>query len=83
MIKLKSLSLQVNAFSFNSKITIDAILENKKNNILSIPISMEGGEAIENSIEKLHHFIERGILYFGPTWNHSLDWVSSGYDEDS
>ena len=61
--------------------TIDEILENKKNNILSIPIAMEGGEAIENSIEKLHYFIERGIFYLGPTWNHSLDWVSSGYDE--
>ena len=42
---------------------------------------MEGGEALENNIENLHHFIERGLLYFGPTWNHSLDWVSSGYDE--
>ena len=61
--------------------TIEEILENKKNNILSIPIAIEGGEAIENSIEKLHHFIEKGILYLGPTWNHSLDWVSSGYDE--
>ena len=57
------------------------ILENKKNNILSLPISMEGGEAIENSIENLYHFIGRGMLYFGPTWNHSLDWVSSGFDE--
>ena len=61
--------------------SLSEIVENKKNNILSLPISMEGGEAIENSIENLHHFIERGILYFGPTWNHSLDWVSSGYDE--
>jgi len=61
--------------------SLSDILENKKNNILSIPISMEGGEAIENSIENLHHFISRGMLYFGPTWNHSLDWVSSGYDE--
>ena len=42
---------------------------------------MEGGEAIENSIDKLHHFIKRGMFYFGPTWNHSLDWVSSGCDE--
>ncbi|MDC1296615.1 dipeptidase [Alphaproteobacteria bacterium] len=61
--------------------SLNQIVENKKNKILSIPISIEGGEAIENSIEKLHHFIERGLLYFGPTWNYSLDWVSSGYDE--
>ena len=77
--KIESLSLN------NSNIAIpkslNDIVENKKNNILSIPISLEGGEAIENSIENLHHFIRRGMLYFGPTWNHSLDWVSSGYDE--
>jgi membrane dipeptidase len=61
--------------------SLSEIVENKKNNILSLPISIEGGEAIENSIENLQHFIDRGMLYFGPTWNHSLDWVSSGYDE--
>ena len=61
--------------------SLNDIIDNKKNSILSIPISIEGGEAIENSIENLHHFINRGILYFGPTWNHSLEWVSSGYDE--
>ena len=61
--------------------SLNDILNNKINKILSIPISLEGGEAIENSINKLEHFIERGMLYFGPTWNNSLDWVSSAYDE--
>jgi len=61
--------------------SFEEILQNKRNNVLSIPIAMEGGEAIENSIDKLHHFIKRGMFYFGPTWNHSLDWVSSGFDE--
>ena len=46
-----------------------------------LPISMEGGEGLENDINNLYHFIERGLFYFGPTWNHSLDWVSSNYDE--
>jgi membrane dipeptidase len=77
--KIESLSLHNPLISISK--SINEILENKKNNILSIPISMEGGEAIENSIENLYHFIDRGMLYFGPTWNHSLDWVSSGYDE--
>ena len=67
--------------SVNIPKNLKQILENKKENILSIPISIEGGEAIENSLDKLYHFIERGILYFGPTWNYSLDWVSSGNDE--
>ena len=60
---------------------LDSIINNKSNGVLSVPIGIEGGEAIENSIDNLFHFIERGILYFGPTWNHSLDWVSSGKDE--
>ena len=61
--------------------TLNDITISKKNNQLSIPIAMEGGEALENSLEKLHHFIDRGVFYLGPTWNYSLDWVSSGYDE--
>ena len=77
--KIESLSLHNQAVAIPK--SINEIIENKKKNILSLPISMEGGEAIENSIENLHHFIARGMLYFGPTWNHSLDWVSSGYDE--
>ncbi len=57
------------------------IKEGITNNQLLLPISMEGGEAIENNLNNLYHFIERGLLYLGPTWNHSLDWVSSNYDE--
>ena len=77
---------KIESFSLNnSKIAIakslSDIIQNKKKNILSTSVSLEGGEAIENSIENLYHFIKRGMLYFGPTWNHSLDWVSSGYDE--
>ena len=77
--KIESISLQNTSVAIPK--SLSHIMENKNKNILSIPISMEGGEAIENSIENLHHFIQRGMLYFGPTWNHSLDWVSSGYDE--
>ena len=60
---------------------INDILDIYNKNQLLLPISIEGGEALENKIENLYHFIERGLLYFGPTWNHSLDWVSSAYDE--
>ena len=42
---------------------------------------MEGGEALENKIDNLYHFIDKVLFYLGPTWNHSLDWVSSGFDE--
>ena len=62
-------------------VTLDDIKTAKQNNQLSLPIAMEGGEAIENKIENLEYFINKGLFYFGPTWNHSLDWVSSGYGE--
>ena len=60
---------------------LDDINTAKKNNYLSTPFALEGGEAIENNIENLYHFINKGLFYFGPTWNHSLPWVSSNYDE--
>ncbi len=61
---------------------LQEILEGINNDRLLLPISMEGGEAIENNIENLYHFIDRGLFYLGPTWNHSLDWVSSNFDEE-
>ena len=61
--------------------TLQEIKLAKEKNELSLPIGMEGGEALENKIENLEYFINKGLFYFGPTWNHSLDWVSSGYGE--
>ncbi len=62
-------------------VTLEEIISAKNNNQLSLPIAIEGGEALENKIENLEYFINNGLFYFGPTWNHSLDWVSSGYGE--
>ena len=76
---------EIEKISSNEKIVIPRkfsdISEGINDNKLMLPIAMEGGEGIENNINNLFHFIERGLLYFGPTWNHSLDWVSSNYDE--
>ena len=76
---------EIEKISSNEKIVIPRkfsdIIEGINDNKLMLPIAMEGGEGIENNINNLFHFIERGLLYFGPTWNHSLDWVSSNYDE--
>ena len=76
--KLKALEL---VKGVTVPVTLEEIKSAKKNNQLSLPIAMEGGEALENKIEKLEYFINKGLFYFGPTWNHSLDWVSSGYGE--
>ena len=76
--KLKSLNT-INGVSV--PVTLEDIKSAKKKKELSLPIGMEGGEALENKIENLEYFINKGLFYFGPTWNHSLDWVSSGYGE--
>ena len=76
--KLKALE---NVDGVSVPITLDEVKTAKQNNQLSLPIAMEGGEALENKIENLEYFINKGLFYFGPTWNHSLDWVSSGYGE--
>lgn len=44
-------------------------------------IGVEGGHAIENSIEKLEQLYKRGVRYLGLTWNNSTDWASSAFDE--
>ncbi len=44
-------------------------------------IGVEGGHAIENSIEKLEELYKLGARYLGLTWNNSTDWASSAFDE--
>ena len=77
--KLESLEKENNFIKITK--TVSEINHAKNKKILATPISIEGGESLEDKIENLHHFIKRGLFYFGPTWNHSLSWVSSSYDE--
>lgn len=76
---------EIEKLSYLNDVSIPKNLDDIKNGIkknqLLLPVSMEGGEAIENNLDNLYHFIERGLLYLGPTWNYSLDWVSSNFDE--
>ncbi|MDP3358361.1 MAG: dipeptidase [Lutibacter sp.] len=42
---------------------------------------VEGGHMIENDLDKLEIFYNRGARYMTLTWNNSTDWASSAYDE--
>jgi len=44
-------------------------------------IGVEGGTALENNLEKINYFYDRGIRYIGLTWNDSPNWASSAQDE--
>lgn len=52
----------------------------KKNKIAAL-IGLEGGHQIENSLEKLDLFYNRGTRYMTLTWNNSTNWATSAFDE--
>ena len=47
----------------------DDILKNVNNKKISAFLTIEEGEAIEGSIEKLEHFYKRGVRMMTLTWN--------------
>jgi len=57
---------------------IEKVVQSEK---IAACIGVEGGTAIENDMEKLQHFYDRGVRYLGLTWNDSPDWATSAKDE--
>ncbi len=49
----------------------------------AVMLGMEGGHPLENSLEKLKYFYDRGVRYVTLTWNNSTDWATSAADEDA
>ena len=48
---------------------------------IAMPLAIEGGHAIENSLENLREFYEKGVSSMTLTHNVSHDWADSGADE--
>lgn len=46
-----------------------------------VMLGLEGGHPIEDDLEKLEHFYNRGVRYVGLTWNTSTNWATSARDE--
>jgi len=44
-------------------------------------LGIEGGHAIENSLDKLEHFYNRGVRYMTLTWVNSTDWAVAARSE--
>ncbi len=44
-------------------------------------LGVEGGHAIENDLDKLDHFYERGVRYMTLTWNNSTEWADAAKEE--
>ena len=53
------------------------ILRAKKEHKVAIFIGVEGGHAIENSLDKLRQLYAQGARYMTLTWNNGNDWAGS------
>ncbi|WP_264565053.1 dipeptidase [Flavobacterium sp. N3904] len=61
----------------NSKELYNAIKQHK----IAAMFGVEGGHMIENDLDKLSYFYQRGARYMTLTWNNSTPWATSAYDE--
>ncbi|MEZ5034407.1 MAG: dipeptidase [Chitinophagaceae bacterium] len=52
-----------------------------KNHKLAAMFGVEGGHMIENNLDNLNKFFDRGTRYMTLTWNNSTDWATSAEDE--
>jgi membrane dipeptidase len=59
----------------------EGILRAKREGKVAILIGVEGGHAIENSLDKLRELHRRGARYLTLTWNNGNDWAGSSIGE--
>jgi membrane dipeptidase len=47
---------------------------------LAALLGLEGGYAIDERLERVEHYFERGVRYMTPVWTYSLSWAGSSGD---
>jgi membrane dipeptidase len=57
------------------------LLQAVKEKKLAAMFGVEGGHMIENNLDNLNNFYNRGVRYMTLTWNNSTDWATSALDE--
>ncbi len=57
------------------------LLQAVKEKKLAAMFGVEGGHMIENNLDNLDRFYNRGVRYMTLTWNNSTDWATSALDE--
>jgi len=62
--------------------SVDAVIENFKDGIISFPMGMENGTAIEGDLKNLKYFYDRGIRYITLAHSESNHISDSSYDEE-
>ncbi len=61
----------------NSKTLYQAVKEHK----IAAMFGVEGGHMIEDDLNKIDSFYNRGARYMTLTWNNSTKWATSAFDE--
>ncbi len=64
---------------YNTKEALQAI----KHHQMAAMFGVEGGHMIEDDINKIDSFYNRGVRYITLTWNNSNNWATSAMDETS
>jgi membrane dipeptidase len=67
---------------FAVAISVDDVIENFKNGIISFPMGMENGTPIEGDLKNLKYFYDRGIRYITLAHSESNHISDSSYDEE-
>jgi membrane dipeptidase len=62
--------------------SVDAVIENFKDGIISFPMGIENGTPIEGDIKNLKYFYDRGIRYITLAHSESNHISDSSYDEE-
>ena len=48
---------------------------------IAAALGLEGGHIIENSLDELRHYYDRGVRYMTLTWNNTNDWADAAKEE--
>jgi membrane dipeptidase len=63
--------------------TFDEVISNVGNGKLCGMMGIEGGNPIENNLDRINEFYDMGVRYIGLTWNNSNKIGTSAKDESS
>jgi membrane dipeptidase len=75
--------IQQNASQLSQASSYDEIIQANASGKLAGILAVEGGHAIENSLQKLATFFAKGVRYLTITWNNSTSWAVSAQDSRS
>lgn len=67
--------------TFEKALTVEDVLRARRSGKIASLIGVEGGHAIENSLEKLRRLFDLGARYMTLTHSESLDWADSCSDQ--